>query len=112
MLMFDIALAFLGRTIRLFAVTVVLTPLVHTGHPGLQQSHTDAGGVGGGADRGACWGPDAGGGAVRGDVSSAGKLRGAAASAGAATASICRTLRPWVVTVELTPVVNSKVPGP
>ena len=93
--MLDIALAYCCRTIRLLAVTVVLTPLVHTGHPGLRQADADADGVGCGADRGACWGTVAGDGTRRGD----------AAGAGAAATMRGRTERRVVIAVDLTKVV-------
>ena len=93
--MLDIALAYCCRTVRLLAVTVVLTPLVHTGRPGLRQADADADGVGGGADRGACWGTVAGDGTRRGD----------AAGAGAAATMRVRTERRVVIAVDLTKVV-------
>ena len=113
--MLEIAAAYCCRTIRLLAVTVVLTPLVHTGHPGLRQADADTDGVGGGADRGACWGTVAGDGTRRGDASSAGTRRGDAscagtrrgdaAGAGAAATMSGRTERRVVIAVDLTKVV-------
>ena len=112
LLMLGITSAYSGRTVRLFVVTVVLTPFVHTGHAGLQHSDADAGGVGGRADRGACWGTVVGDGAARGDGSGAGTRHGAAALDGTAAALVGRTVRHYVVTAELTQVVHSNLSFP